>query len=134
MTIRNEIFNYLNTNWDQTPTIAWVNSNVTFVYSASIEYIVPSLRLAYNEVMEIPYDEAIVRRDYILGLNLLVKDNTGIQNVDTYTARLSALFHKKTVSTTSYSFQFEALEVSQGFGSGSHFEVPVLISFYVFSS
>ena len=134
MTIETEILDHLNTNWTQTPTVAWSNSNVTFNYDANIEYLIPSIRLAGSEVKEVPHNIGIVRRDFILGLNLLIKDNTGMANVNTYTSALSDIFHKKSISTTNFIYHFDALEVSQGFGSGAHFEVPVVIDFYVFSS
>ena len=134
MTIETEILNHLNSNWSQTPTIAWVNSNVTFNYDANTEYLIPSVVLAGSDVKEVPSNDGIVRRDFILGLNLLIKDNTGMANANTYTNALSAIFHKIDISTTNFTYHFDALEVSQGFGSGAHFEVPVVIDFYVFSS
>ena len=134
MTIETEILHHLNSNWSQTPTIAWVNSNVTFNYDANTEYLVPSITLAGSEIKEVPNNIGIVRRDFILGLNLLIKDNTGMANVNTYTSALSTLYHKKDITTANYILHFDALEVSQGFGSGAHFEVPVVIDFYVFSS
>ena len=134
MTIETEILDHLNTNWTQTPTIAWSNSNVTFNYNADTEYLVPAIVIAASEVMEVPHNIGIVRRDFILGLNLLIKDNTGMATANTYTNALSDIFHKKSISTQNFLYHFDALEVSQGFSSGAHFEVPVVIDFYVFSS
>ena len=134
MTIETELLNHLNTNWSQSPSIAWVHSNVTFNYNANTEYLIPSITIAASDIKEVPNNIGIVRRDFILGLNLLIKDNTGMANVNTYTSALSALYHKKDISTTNYILHFGPLEVSQGFGSGAHFEVPVVIDFYVFSS
>ena len=134
MTIETELFNYLNTGWDESPTISWANSNVTVTYNADTEYLVPSITLVDSEIAEVPASNGRVLRDYILGLNLLIKDNTGTYNSNTYATKLSTLFHKKDVSTTSFTLHFDALEVSQGFGAGAHFEVPVTIDFYVLST
>ena len=59
------------------PTIAWSNSNVTFNFNADIEYLIPSVVLAGSDVKEVPFSIGIVRQ-FILGLNLLIKDNTGM--------------------------------------------------------
>ena len=134
MTIETEILDHLNTNWTETPTIAWSNSNVTFNFNADIEYLIPSVVLSGSDVKEVPFSIGIVRRDFILGLNLLIKDNTGMVNANTYASALSDIFHKKTISTQNFLYHFDALEVSQGFSSGAHYEVPVVIDFYVFSS
>jgi len=134
MTIETEILDHLNTNWTETPTIAWSNSNVTFNFNADIEYLIPSVVLAGSDVKEVPFNIGIVRRDFILGLNLLIKDNTGMANANTYASALSDIFHKKSISTQNFLYHFDALEVSQGFSSGAHYEVPVVIDFYVFSS
>ena len=133
MSIETELLSHLNTNWSGAPTISYANSNVSVKYSASTEYIVPRIVLAVSEIMEIPYTTGGVRRDYVFGLNLLVKDNTGMAGVNTYASVLSNLYHKKDITTSSYIYHFDALEVSQGFGSGSHFEVPVSINFFVYS-
>ena len=134
MTIETEILDHLNTNWTETPTIAWSNSNVTFNFNADIEYLIPSVVLSGSDVKEVPFSIGIVRRDFILGLNLLIKDNTGMVNANTYVSALSDIFHKKSISTQNFLYHFDALEVSQGFSSGAHYEVPVVIDFYVFSS
>ena len=134
MTIETEILDHLNTNWTETPTIAWSNSNVTFNFNADIEYLIPSVVLSGSDVKEVPFSIGIVRRDFILGLNLLIKDNTGMVNANTYASALSDIFHKKSISTQNFLYHFDALEVSQGFSSGAHYEVPVVIDFYVFSS
>lgn len=134
MTIETEILDHLNTNWTETPTIAWSNSNVTFNFNADIEYLIPSVVLAGSDVKEVPFSIGIVRRDFILGLNLLIKDNTGMAAANTYASALSDIFHKKSISTQNFLYHFDALEVSQGFSSGAHYEVPVVIDFYVFSS
>lgn len=134
MTIESEILNHLNTEWDQSPTISFANSNVVVKYDATTEYLVPRIRLVLSDVKEIPFEDGIVRRDYIFIMNLLLKENTGMANANTYTARLSAIFHKKDVQTANFLYHFGALDVADGFPSGAHFEVPVSIDFYTFSS
>lgn len=134
MSIETELNNHLNTNWSQTPTISWANSNVASVYNANVEYLVPTIRLITSDVKEVPFANGLVRRDYLLGLNLLIKDNTGTHSSNTYVSALNTIFHKKDITTTSFTYHFDALEASQGFGSGAHWEVPVVIDFYVFST
>ena len=129
-----EILGYLADNWTQPPTISWANFNVSINYSADIEYLVPFLRNLDSQILETPASTGAVRRDYAMGLNLLLKENTGTSAVNTYVEVLRNLFSKKDVSTANYSYSFSPLETGPGFGQGPHFEIPVSVEFYVYSS
>jgi hypothetical protein len=44
------------------------------------------------------------------------------------------LFDRKEISTDNYEYSFSPLEVGPGFGQGPHFELPISIDFFVYSS
>tara|TARA_Y100000361_G_C11135032_1_gene331352 strand:- start:90 stop:500 length:411 start_codon:yes stop_codon:yes gene_type:complete len=132
--LEREILGHLNDNWSETPIISWANFNVSVNYSADTEYLVPFLRNLDSEILETPATTGAVRRDYAMGLNLLLKENTGTSAVNSYVEVLKNLFSKKDVSTTNYLYSFSPLEVGVGFGQGPHFEIPVSVDFYVYSS
>ena len=115
------------------PNILWVSQNISASISADTEYIVPRITRAVTTVSEVPFEESDVRYDAIFNMNLLLKENTGTSSVYTYEEALKKMFHKKTISTSNYNYSFGALEVSSGFITGSHFEVPFDVTFYVFS-
>ncbi len=132
--LEREILQHFSTNWTQTPTISWQYFNVVVKYSSDTEYIVPLLRVLDSVILETPAESGAVRRDYAMGLNLLLKENTGTSAVNTYVEALRTLFSKKDISTANYSYSFSPLEVGVGVGSGPHFEIPVSVDFYVYSS
>lgn len=132
--IEKEILGYLSDNWTADATISWANSNVTVNYMVDQDYLVPSLVLIDSQIIEVPANCGAVRWDYILGLNLLIRENTGMNAAHTYISALDTLFHKKDLSTSSFVYHFSALDVAQGFGSGPHFEIPVSIDFHVYST
>ena len=132
--LEREILQHFSTNWTETPTISWQYFNVVTKYSSDTEYIVPLLRNLDSVILETPAESGAVRRDYAMGLNLLLKENTGTSAVNTYVEVLRNLFSKKDISTANYSYSFSPLEVGVGVGSGPHFEIPVSVDFYVYSS
>tara|TARA_B100000242_G_scaffold294341_1_gene276542 strand:+ start:5964 stop:6374 length:411 start_codon:yes stop_codon:yes gene_type:complete len=132
--LEREILQHFSANWTQTPTISWQYFNVVVKYSSDTEYIVPLLRALDSVILETPAESGAVRRDYAMGLNLLLKENTGTSAVNTYVETLRTLFSKKDISTANYSYSFSPLEVGVGVGSGPHFEIPVSVDFYVYSS
>ena len=132
--LEREILQHFSTNWTETPTISWQYFNVVTKYSSDTEYIVPLLRNLDSVILETPAESGAVRRDYAMGLNLLLKENTGTSAVNTYVETLRTLFSKKDISTANYSYSFSPLEVGVGVGSGPHFEIPVSVDFYVYSS
>ena len=132
--LEREILQHFSTNWTQTPTISWQYFNVVTKYSSDTEYIIPLLRNLDSVILETPAESGAVRRDYAMGLNLLLKENTGTSAVNTYVEVLTSLFSKKDISTANYSYSFSPLEVGIGVGSGPHFEIPVSVDFYVYSS
>tara|TARA_Y100000816_G_C25924553_1_gene482132 strand:- start:180 stop:590 length:411 start_codon:yes stop_codon:yes gene_type:complete len=132
--LEREILQHFSTNWTETPTISWQYFNVVTKYSSDTEYIVPLLRNLDSVILETPAESGAVRRDYAMGLNLLLKENTGTSAVNTYVEVLRNLFSKKDISTANYSYSFSPLEVGIGVGSGPHFEIPVSVDFYVYSS
>jgi hypothetical protein len=132
--LEREILQHFSTNWTQTPTISWQYFNVVVKYSSDTEYIVPLLKVLDSVILETPAESGAVRRDYAMGLNLLLKENTGTSAVNTYVEALRTLFSKKDISTANYSYSFSPLEVGVGVGSGPHFEIPVSVDFYVYSS
>ena len=132
--LEREILQHFSTNWTETPTISWQYFNVVTKYSSDTEYIVPLLRNLDSVILETPAESGAVRRDYAMGLNLLLKENTGTSAVNTYVEVLRNLYRKKDISTANYSYSFSPLEVGIGVGSGPHFEIPVSVDFYVYSS
>lgn len=137
--LEREILGYLSDNWSIappaiTPTLAWTNFNVSVNFSSDEEYLVPVLRNLYSRILETPATTGAVRRDYAMGLNLLLKENTGTSAVNSYVEVLKNLFSKKDISTANYSYSFSPLEVGIGFGQGPHFEIPITVDFYVYSS
>ena len=114
--------------------ILWLSQNISASVSPSTEYIVPNVVLGNSQAREMPFDQSTVRYDYIFFMNLLLKENTGTASVYTYEDALKELFHKKTISTSSYTYSFDTLEVSNGFMTGAHFEVPVTITFHTFAT
>lgn len=133
-----QIMDHLNTNWDlspaTTPLISWANSNVVLNYQADLNYLVPTIVTLATQILEVPSNCGAVRTDYNLGLNFLLVENTGMSAAKTYVDKLRDIFHKKDISTSSYTYHFSALEVTQGFGSGAHFELPVSVQFFVYST
>jgi hypothetical protein len=75
--LEREILGHLSDNWTQSPVISWANFNVSVNYSSDIEYLVPFLRNLDSQILETPASTGAVRRDYAMGLNLLLKENTG---------------------------------------------------------
>lgn len=132
--LEREILGHLSDNWTQSPVISWANFNVSVNYSSDIEYLVPFLRNLDSQILETPASTGAVRRDYAMGLNLLLKENTGTSAVNSYVEALKNLFSKKDISTANYSYSFSPLEVGPGFGQGPHFEIPISVEFYVYSS
>ena len=132
--LEREILQHFSANWTQTPTISWQYFNVVVKYSSDTEYIVPLLRALDSVILETPAESGAVRRDYAMGLNLLLKENTGTSAVNTYVEALRSLFSKKDISTANHRYSFSPIEVGSGFGQGPHFEIPVSIEFYVYSS
>ena len=132
--LEREILGYLSDNWSQAAVISWTNFNVSVNYDANQEYLVPFLKNLDSEILETPAESAAVRRDYAMGLNLLLKENTGTSAVNTYVEALRNLFSKKDISTTNYLYSFSPIEVGSVFGQGPHFEIPVSTDFYVYSS
>ena len=132
--LEREILQHFSTNWTETPTISWQYFNVVTKYSSDTEYIVPLLRNLDSVILETPAESGAVRRDYAMGLNLLLKENTGTSAVNTYVEVLRNLFSKKDISTANYRYSFSPIEVGSGFGQGPHFEIPVSVEFYVYSS
>jgi len=137
--LEREILGYLSDNWSVTapavtPTLAWTHFNVTTNFSSDREYLIPFLRNLESRILETPASTGAVRRDYAMGLNLLLKENTGTSAVNSYVEVLKSLFSKKDISTASYSYSFSPLEIGNGFGQGPHFEIPVNVDFYVYSS
>tara|TARA_B100002019_G_C20989883_1_gene460012 strand:+ start:122 stop:529 length:408 start_codon:yes stop_codon:yes gene_type:complete len=132
--IEREILGYLNDNWTQSPMIAWTNFNVSVNYQSDTEYLVPFIRNLDSVILEIPAECGAVRRDYAMGLNLLLRENTGTSAANIYVAELISLFDKKEISTSTYEYSFSPLEIGPGFGQGPHFELPVSVDFFVYSS
>lgn len=132
--VEREILGYLNDNWSQPPAIAWTNFNVSVNYQSDLDYLVPSIRNLDSVILEIPANCGVVRRDYAMGLNLLLRENTGTSSANTYVTALLNLFDKKEISTATYEYSFSPLEVGSGFGQGPHFELPISIDFFVYSS
>lgn len=133
-----EIMDYLNTNWDlspaTTPVISWAFSNVVYNYQASQDYLVPTIVTLASQILEVPSNCGAVRTDYNFGLNFLLVENTGMSAAKTYVDKLRDIFHKKDITTASYTYHFSSLEVTQGFSSGAHFELPVSVQFFVYST
>lgn len=134
-----EILGYLSDNWSvplasSTPLLAWVNFNVSVNFSSDQEYLVPFLRNLDSEILEIPAECGAVRRDYAMGLNLLLRENTGTSAANAYVDVLKGLFDRKEIRTSSYDYSFSPLEIGPGFGQGPHFELPVSVDFFVYSS
>ena len=139
MSIESELYDHFNTqkagNSDlNSLTILWISQNISASVSPSTEYIVPNIVLGTSGARELPYDQSIVRYDYIFFMNLLLKENTGTSKVYTMADAIRSIYHKKTITTSSYTYSFDTLEVSNGFMTGGHFEVPVTINFYTFAS
>ena len=132
--VEREILGYLNDNWTQSPTIAWTNFNVSVNYQSDQEYLVPFIRNLDSTILEIPAQCSAVRRDYAMGLNLLLRENTGTSAANGYVDALISLFDKKEIRTTTYDYSFSPLEIGSGFGQGPHFELPILIDFFVYST
>ena len=80
--IEREILGYLNDNWTQPPTIAWTNFNVSVNFQSNQDYLVPSIRNLDSVILEIPANCGAVRRDYAMGLNLLLRENTGTSSAN----------------------------------------------------
>jgi len=133
-----EIMSYLNTNWDlspaDTPPISWANSNVVINYDANQDYLVPTIVTLATQILEVPSNCGAVRTDYSFGLNFLLVENTGMSAAKTYVDKLRDIFHKKDITTSSYTYHFSALEVTQGFSSGAHFELPGSVLFFTYST
>lgn len=132
--VEREILGYLNDNWTQSPAIAWSNFNVSVNYQSDQEYLVPFIRNLDSVILEIPAECGAVRRDYAMGLNLLLMENTGTSAANSYVDALISLFDKKEIRTTTYDYSFSPLEIGSGFGQGPHFELPISIDFFVYSS
>ena len=132
--VEREILGYLNDNWTQSPAIAWSNFNVSVNYHSDQEYLVPFIRNLDSVILEIPAECGAVRRDYAMGLNLLLMENTGTSAANSYVDALISLFDKKEIRTTTYDYSFSPLEIGSGFGQGPHFELPISIDFFVYSS
>lgn len=132
--VEREILGYLSDNWDESPTISWSNFNVSTNYDSALEYIVPSLRVLKSEILEIPAFCGAIRRDYVMGLNLILLENTGTGAANSYVERLLELFNRKEIRTSSFDYSFSPLEVGSGFGLGPHFELPISVDFFVYSS
>jgi len=134
MSIDSEILNHFNSNWDQSPTIIWTSQNVSANIDADTEYVVPRVIRAFSAVQEVPYDEGIVRYDYQFYMNLLLKENSGVAKMYACETALRSIYHKKTVTTSNYSYSFDTLEVLAGYMTGAHFEVPIYVTFYTFTN
>lgn len=129
------LLNYLQEQWDQSGiTLSWANSNVTTNYLADQNYLVPRLTMLSSEIIEVPSECGAIRTEYLLGLNLLLVENTGMALAKTCIDRLREIFHKKSIEIGDLTYHFFALEIEQGFSYGSHFEVPVLIQVRVYST
>lgn len=132
--LEREILGYLSDNWSQEPSIAWVNFNVSVNFNSNEEYLVPFIRNLDSIILEIPANCGAVRRDYAMGLNLLLRENTGTSAANTYVDVLRGLFDKKEIRTSNYDYSFSPLEIGPGFGQGPHFELPISVDFFVYSS
>jgi hypothetical protein len=137
--LEREILGYLSDNWSvaapaTTPTLAWTNFNVSVNFQSDQDYLVPILRNLDSRILEIPAKCGAVRRDYAMGLNLLLRENTGTSAANAYVDVLKNLFDKKEVSTSGFDYSFSPLEIGPGFGQGPHFELPVSVEFFVYSS
>ena len=136
MTIESELYNHLETNFSG-PTFAWISENVNTRPQAGTYYITPVVELISSEVLEVPYSSSNVRRDYRLGLNILVPYDQGTSTVRTYIDSLTTLYSKKDIATSSYKYYFEVVESRSGFistVSSEHFETPVYVDFRVYST
>lgn len=131
--VEREILGHLADNWTESPTIAWTGFNVSVNFNSDEEYLVPFLRTLNSQILEIPAECGAVRRDYAMGLNLLLRENTGTSAANTYIDALISLFDKKEISTSSYEYSFSPLEIGPGFGQGPHFELPISVEFFVYS-
>jgi len=136
--VEREILGYLSDNWSvpspaTTPILAWTNFNVSVNFSSDQDYLVPILRNLDSRILEIPAECGAVRRDYAMGLNLLLRENTGTSAANAYVDVLKNLFDKKEITTSSFDYSFSPLEIGAGFGQGPHFELPVSIEFFVYS-
>lgn len=150
MTFEGQFYGYLQVNWTEEVTtevdgvttvtqepitdIGWIRENVAFNPEAEKEYIVPHARQINAEILEVPASEGLVRGDYIFAVNILLKENSGMSNFESYSAKLKELYHKKDVVLSNYVAYMGPMVIGSGFISGSHFEMPISFEMQVFST
>lgn len=132
MSVEAEVFQHFADNWTNCE-IGWVQENVSFDPNAETEYAIPAIRHVSAMVAEVPIESGLVRNDYVFGVNFLIKENTGMATLEGYVAKLTELYHKKSIKTQNYNVFYGPIVTLNGFYGDTHFEVPSVFDITVYS-